>query len=160
MANDCSAQFERFCKVVTAARVAHPWGSPSTMPSMTRATPTFWTDNPHLRLSARLTFAALIVVVSWLAWSPAPPPEATSGWDKLDHFAAFGSLSCMAALGWGWARWRAVAAALVAYGVLIEWVQSFIPSRTAELADLLADGVGIALGLFALRCLLHHLKPV
>ena len=125
---------------------------------MTKTATTFCTDNPHLCWSARLAFAALIVVVSWLAWSPAPPPQATSGWDKLDHFAAFGSLSSMAALGWGWARWRAVAAALVAYGVLIEWVQSFIPSRTAELDDLLADGVGIALGLLALRCLLLRFK--
>jgi VanZ family protein len=36
---------------------------------------------------------------------------------------------------------------LLAYGALIEVLQSFTPTRSAEWADLLADSAGIALGL-------------
>jgi hypothetical protein len=40
-----------------------------------------------------------------------------------------------------------------AYGALTEAVQAFHPSRTAELADLVADGIGAALGVLAARFL-------
>ncbi len=42
-----------------------------------------------------------------------------------------------------------LAPALLAYGGFIEVAQSFAPPRQADWADLLADGVGIALGLLA-----------
>ena len=39
--------------------------------------------------------------------------------------------------------------ALLAYGIGIEVAQSFLPPREADAMDVLADGVGIALGLAA-----------
>ena len=104
-----------------------------------------------LLLLSRLCFFVLLVVISWLAFTPHPPQQADLGWDKLNHFTAFSTLMVFAALSWP-PHWRWAPLGLLAYGGFIEIVQSFIPGRDGEWADLLADGVGIALGvaLFAL----------
>jgi VanZ family protein len=70
--------------------------------------------------------------------------------DKVQHGIAYAGLSalCLRALADG--RWsgvtlsRALAAIAVAsvYGLSDEWHQSFVPERTAEAADLLADAAG------------------
>ncbi len=39
------------------------------------------------------------------------------------------------------------AAWMLAYGIAIELIQSFEPTREAELKDLIVDAIGIALGL-------------
>ena len=95
--------------------------------------------------AARVLLLVLLAVVSWLAFSPAPPPGLDTGWDKLNHFSAFAALTVTGCVAFA-RRWR-VAAWLLAYGVLIECVQSQIPSRRAEAADVLADAVGIVIGL-------------
>ncbi len=103
----------------------------------------------------KAVFAGLVLLVSWLAFTPNPPPGADLGWDKANHASAFATLMLVAACAWP--QWlRASPAALLAYGGLIEIVQSFIPGRDGEWPDLLADGVGIVLGL-ALFALLWHL---
>ena len=94
----------------------------------------------------RAVLALLLAVTSWLALTPAPPPEADLLWDKLNHFVAFASLAVAGYMGFQ-RRWLAVALGLLAYGGLIELLQSFTPTRVAEWVDLLADGIGIGLGL-------------
>jgi VanZ family protein len=94
----------------------------------------------------RAALAMLLAVISWLALTPAPPPEAGLLWDKLNHFGAFACLAVAGFMGFR-RRWLAVALGLLAYGGLIEVLQSFIPPRQGEWVDLLADGIGIALGL-------------
>ena len=88
----------------------------------------------------------LLCVITWLALAHAPPPQANLGWDKLNHAAAFVTLAAVTSLGRvsGWVR---IAWSLLAYGTLIEILQYFTPTRSAEWGDLLADAVGIALGL-------------
>lgn len=102
----------------------------------------------HARM-ARAWQAALVLllaVVLVLALAPAPPQQVNLGWDKLNHLAAFLTLACVACLALARARWQ-IALGLLAYGGLIELLQSLTATRTAEWADLLADGVGISLGL-------------
>lgn len=98
----------------------------------------------------------LLAVVSLLAWTPAERQVSLSDWDKANHLAAFGALACVAMLWRGHrpGAWRAVALALLAYGGLIELVQMGIPSRSADWADVLADALGIAMGLGLGRSLL------
>jgi VanZ family protein len=97
----------------------------------------------------RVVLVALVVVVSVLAVMPVPPRELSTGWDKLNHSAAFALLTFVARLGFpggrraGWA----VALAMFAYGGLIEIVQWFVPGRESEWADLLGDTLGIAIGM-------------
>jgi VanZ family protein len=109
-----------------------------------------WACDPR---AWRGVLLALLLVVSWLAFAPVPFRDGELPLDKLRHLAAFGVLAWVAAQGWGRAPvagWR-IAAALLAYGVFIELVQSQVPGRHASAADVLADAAGIALGLLAAR---------
>lgn len=88
----------------------------------------------------------LLGIVTCLALTPSPPAQLSLGWDKLNHAAAFAALASVAYLGFA-RNWVMVGVVLLGYGGLIELLQSFTPTRSAEWGDLLADGVGIALGL-------------
>ncbi len=111
----------------------------------------------------RWLFAALAIVVAFLALVPAPPPSLSSGWDKLNHVAAFTALAWVACRGWA-ARPAATACALVgvlAFGAAIEAMQMFVAGRSAELGDLLADAVGTSFGATAALIVmptLHRLR--
>ncbi len=112
-------------------------------------------------LAARRGWRALLgllwLAVSYLALTPDPPPQIDTGWDKANHILAFASLAGAAMLAFSPARSKpaVIAALLVVYGILIEVLQSFVPGRTADAADVVADAVGIALGLLAAWWLLH-----
>ena len=109
----------------------------------------------------RLALLALLAVISFLALTPAPPSGIDSGWDKLNHLAAFAVLALAAGFSAAASARHAgrSALALLVYGGLIELLQSRMPPRQGEWADLLADAVGILLGL-GLAALLRRLaKP-
>lgn len=107
----------------------------------------------------RAIWGVLIAVVGYLALMPEPPPSVDLGWDKLNHSSAFAALAFAACFGFPHPVRRQCAglAGTLAYGGLIEIVQLYIPGRTGEWADLLADalgiGVGAALALLILRWL-------
>ena len=105
----------------------------------------------------RLAFALCLIAVLTLALLPDPDPRLSTGWDKGNHLLAFAVLAflgCWALHG----RWLIVAIGLLSYGVLIEVLQSLTGYRYAEWADLLADGLGIlvGLGVFGLQAWLHY----
>lgn len=97
----------------------------------------------------RALLAALLIAITCLALLPAPPVAISTGWDKSNHLLAFAALAFTAVWAlWPQPRqWPWLALALLAYGGGIEVAQSFLPPRSGEWADLLADGCGIALGL-------------
>jgi len=99
----------------------------------------------------------LIVAVSYLALTPQPPAGVDLGWDKLNHLAAFMALALAAWLGFPASRSTrlVVLCALLAFGGLIEVLQSFVPGRSSEWGDLLADAVGIASGAIVAAALLR-----
>ncbi|MEK8050715.1 VanZ family protein [Ideonella sp. DXS22W] len=115
---------------------------------------TVWHAAPLWRISLWL----LIMVVSWLAFNPKPPAGATLGWDKLNHASAFAALAFCAARAHVGATGRIVAG-LLAYGALIEVVQSMVPGRSGEVADLLADAVGLGAGLLLAQALGRLIQP-
>lgn len=108
----------------------------------------------------------LVGVLPFLAWclltwrvSAESDPDAVFSvpfpvWDKLAHFvvyAAGGALAFrMMSLVPRWPRaFSAVSAALVlctAWGVLDEVHQSFVPGRSSDAADVVADACGAAAG--------------
>ena len=96
----------------------------------------------------RALLGLLIVVVSCLALSPKPPPSVDFGWDKLNHMLAFSAMAFCATLGSQTSRGVRVLllCALLAFGGLIEVLQLFVPGRSSEWGDLLADSLGIACG--------------
>lgn len=79
--------------------------------------------------------------------------EGTPDWpwmsDKVVHLGLYAVLGLT--LAWagresGWNRPFLLLALGFGYGVLDEWHQSFVPGRDPSFGDLLADGVGVALG--------------
>ncbi len=105
----------------------------------------------------RLALAALLVVVLALALLPLGPEAPTTGWDKTNHLLAFGTLAVVGCLGYPKQIARLLPA-LLAYGGLIEVLQSFTDYRSAEWGDLLADALGLLLG-WALCRLAARLVP-
>lgn len=99
-----------------------------------------------VRLWRWLFWAAVAAGVALALW---PDPEHAQPLfahaDKVQHAVAFAVL-----VGLGWlARFRSLirlGAGLLLLGAAIEVAQSFTATRTAEWADLLADGVGIGIG--------------
>lgn len=94
-----------------------------------------------------------------LVMSLAPPsiPMPTTGWDKANHALGFAVLGLLGQ--WAWpGRTAIVLTALLAYGGLIELLQSFTAVRNAEAVDLLADWVGLLVGA-GLAFLLERLRP-
>jgi VanZ family protein len=108
----------------------------------------------------RRTLALLMAVICVLAFSPTAPKLDIAEGDKVQHILAFACLAACAALSQrrGWAAAAMAAAAMLAFGVFIEFVQWFIPSRSADWHDVVADALGIALGLLTVA-VVRRLQP-
>jgi VanZ family protein len=91
----------------------------------------------------------LVVVVSYLALTPTPLEGSESTLDKVGHLMAFTALAFAGYLGFPTSQGTRTALlfGLLVYGGLIEVLQLFVPGRSAELGDLLADGIGIVFGI-------------
>ena len=102
----------------------------------------------RLRPLWRGLLLALMLVVCWLAFTPKPPALPFGNADKLHHIGAFIVLAACALLGGGPGRRAAGGAALAmgGFGVFIELVQTQTPGRTGDAPDLVADAIGIAIG--------------
>jgi len=98
-----------------------------------------WLD---IRL-ARLGLVVAVIAITVLALMPAHAVPISSGWDKLDHWTAFFTLSFLANHAFPRRPFWQIALALVAYGIGIEIAQSFTPDRDADAMDVVADSIGI-----------------
>ena len=94
--------------------------------------------------------AAAIFVLSSL--SRIPGGERV--WDKLAHALVFGLLAALALRAAHGGRrvlrprpTLVTATAVVVWGILDEVHQRFVPGRTASVLDVLADGVGVVVGI-------------
>jgi VanZ family protein len=77
-----------------------------------------------------------------LAWLPAWLPDVVQI-DKLVHAGIYGALAGL----WAWAlghRWRLCWVLATGFGALDEVHQGFVPGRSRDIQDLLADGLGAA----------------
>jgi VanZ family protein len=64
--------------------------------------------------------------------------------DKVRHALAFSALALLADFSFPQSRFHSdKITAVMAYGILIEVMQHFLPWRTAEVLDVVADGVGL-----------------
>ncbi|MGZ8376714.1 MAG: VanZ family protein [Gemmatirosa sp.] len=93
---------------------------------------------------------AAVVVIS-TSWPNPGVPDVGDG-DKVVHLLAYALLAwligrALPPLARAPRRLAAVLIALVLFAALDEWHQSFIPGRSASVADWCADVAGIVLGL-------------
>ena len=92
-------------------------------------------------VAAGWAWAAAIV---WLSLTPSPPPVDVTYGDKLGHFAAYGLL-----MFWFAQLYRVrvfYAAAFVAMGIGLEFLQGALGYRTYEVFDMYANALGVLLG--------------
>jgi len=103
---------------------------------------------PRARRLWLAVFVALCAITLAVALLPATRAPDGTGWDKLDHLLAFAALGTVGVLALGPTLRSAalVLAVLVVLGAGIEWLQSFVPSRQADLGDFVADMLGAVAG--------------
>ena len=91
----------------------------------------------------------LAVIVSYIAAIVPQDVAPTIGElsDKTLHFIAFSILTLLLFLSYRLSIWKGTVYLLL-YAAFIEFSQYFTPNRCAEWLDIMADGIGIVLGLF------------
>ncbi|MBD3639962.1 MAG: VanZ family protein [Marinobacter sp.] len=95
----------------------------------------------------RVALAVSIVAIMVLATMDTRYPMPSTPSDKVNHLIAFLELTILTRLAWPELRAFWYVPALVLFGLGIELVQATLPYRDFSLKDLLADGIGIAIGL-------------
>lgn len=96
---------------------------------------------------ARMAFLVGLAAVMVLSLVPQDMVPSTDVSDKVNHLAAYGALAFAGAIGFRGRRTLVLlAAGLLALGGALEIAQGFVPGRMPSAGDLLADGIGIALG--------------
>ena len=113
-----------------------------------------------LIIAARAALAVSMVLIMYEATIRKPDEVPGVESDKLMHALAFCWLALLAdpAFPSGGFGLRSMVP-LFAFGVLIELVQLFLPWRSAEVADLLADGTGLVVYAFV-SPLLRRVSPL
>ena len=100
-----------------------------------------------LRRVWRAIGIGLIVVVIWLSLTPHPVEIPVEQGDKLGHFAAYGTLMFwFAQLDARHRKRLAYVAGFVALGVALEFAQGLTDYRMFEVADMVANAIGVLLG--------------
>lgn len=94
--------------------------------------------------------AAVLVCAVAIAWFALTPHGGAGSFDvpadKIAHFVAFYVLTLLMLAAFPNSRMVVLAAAMLAFGAAIEFVQAFV-GRDAQWSDLVADAVGIACAL-------------
>lgn len=93
----------------------------------------------------RWGFSIALTAITYLALAPQDFPAAEAVSDKLNHFAAFLTLSWLADFSWPGSSFKLnKISALLSYGILLEIIQWTLPHRMFSLLDIGADLLGIA----------------
>lgn len=100
----------------------------------------------HSRLWQGL-LALTVLAILYLATAGSPRELPSTGLDKINHLLAFAVLAVQWRLAFPRMHRIGVILGLLSYGVLIELIQLPLPHRSAEGADIIADALGVALGL-------------
>ncbi len=97
-------------------------------------------------------FIILIIAITVLSLLPPKSGIAIGNYDKINHFLAYAILS----LNFGFISYKIRSyfigiPFLIAYGLLIEFFQGFVPGRDSSFYDALANSLGVFSGFFIFR---------
>ncbi|QBM18897.1 hypothetical protein MARI_30400 [Marinobacter sp. JH2] len=110
----------------------------------------FWQTLHSLMRMTRLWQAVLflsLAAILYLATTNQSYPIPSSANDKINHLIAFAELTIVTRLAWPRIQFYWYAPALLGFGFILEAVQATLPYRDFSLADVLADALGIAVGM-------------
>jgi VanZ family protein len=88
----------------------------------------------------------LVALVVYLSVTPRSPELPLHGGDKYGHFVAYGTLMLLFAQLYAGSRRWAAAAALVALGIALEFVQRWTGYRSFDPWDIAANTAGVLAG--------------
>ena len=92
-------------------------------------------------------FYICLVSIEYLATTTQEIKPLEHTWDKANHFIAFMTLYVLLSLAYKHLSIVMKITLLLAFGMQIEIVQSFIPGRDFSGFDVVADSVGITIGI-------------
>lgn len=99
------------------------------------------------RVVLRIAFAVVLAVLLYAGLREQPVPELFHEEDKLHHVLGFAVLAMSARMAFPHGRLRWQLPAMLALGAAIELAQNLLPGRTGSVWDMLADMLGVGLGL-------------
>jgi VanZ family protein len=108
-----------------------------------------------------ITFSTLLILVAVLLPGSQVPDVGITGIDKLAHITLFGiwitavRYDFQNEFNWLWAL-----AVGLGFSVLTEVLQILVEGRTFDLTDIVADMVGLVLGLFAGKLVIKWLNRI
>jgi VanZ family protein len=97
----------------------------------------------------RISFSLVLLGITYLSLKTPTGNVHIQFNDKVGHFIAYAVLTFNAFLVFALstkARRNALLMALVGYGLLMEYLQGFVPGREVSGFDLLANSLGVAIG--------------
>ena len=104
-----------------------------------------------IQLSFRILLAVSISIVTIFSIQAVNIESSVSYLDKVLHFLCFSYLTLITWLSRILKKDLHVYVIVLAYGILIEIVQRFLPYRSFEYLDIFADFVGIIWGLIIIK---------
>ena len=99
-----------------------------------------------------------VAAVIYLSLTPAPPRVDVEGGDKLGHLLAYGTLTYWFCQFYIHKARLAYALGFVAMGVALEFAQRATGYRSFEVADMVANALGVAAG-WGMALLLPLARP-
>jgi VanZ family protein len=97
-----------------------------------------------LQNAFRILLGTLLILVTHFSFTSRHYFILDNPWDKANHLAAFATLAFACDFAFPRQKYGpAKILSLLAYGLLIELIQSFLSYRFFEVADLVADGLGL-----------------
>lgn len=101
-----------------------------------------------ISLAARLGFWILLTAITVFSLLPLEFAVQSGLSDKVDHLLGYAALTAARRIGYPSRRHPLMQAAwIIAYGMAIEYAQSFIPGRMMSGWDVVANSAGVLLGL-------------
>ena len=98
----------------------------------------------------QISFILCIIAIEYLATTTISIPIVENSWDKLNHLFAFFILYILLNYGYKIFTLLGKIGILLIFAIQIEIVQAFIPNRYFSLLDIVADIVGIFIGIYAI----------
>lgn len=98
----------------------------------------------------RLSLLLAVTLLLFFIWGGNQPSAAglfEPPWDKLAHFTWFAVLSGLLGIGVNPRSYVPIALFCIGVGMWDEWRQMTLPGRSAGFDDLIADSLGVLLGL-------------
>ena len=96
----------------------------------------------------RIAFFVCLLSIEFLATTTMKIEVVESIWDKANHFIAFFTLYILLSLAYKYFNTKTKILLLLAFGLQIEIVQSFIDGRYFSLLDVVADSIGMVIGVY------------